>query len=240
MRKLLFAVLLVLAIPAATILIAPYTFLPGILESTIAGNIQSSLGLSREPEVDLMSDPKLGMLSGEFDEGTVVMDDYEIGDGVLADRVTLDLEPFDVNVQNSVTSGKLETENPLSGKMKAEISEKDVLEIARARVEDFPVNDVQLEDGRALVDSEVTVLGFVAPVSVEGGLNARNNVMVFTPERVEAFGVPLPDDVTQSLLGGTDFEYPLTGLPQDTTVTNLEVKRDRMTLFGDVERVALG
>lgn len=236
----LFAVLLVLAIPAAIILIAPYTFLPGILESTIAGNIQSSLGLSQEPEVDLRSDPKLGMLSGEFDEGTVAMDDYEIGDGVLADRVTLDLEPFDVNVQNSVTSGKLETEKPLSGKMKAEISEKNVLEIARARVEDFPVNDVQLEDGRALVDSEVTVLGFVAPVSVEGGLDARDNVMVFTPERVEAFGVPLPDDVTQSLLGGTDFEYPLTGLPQGTTVTNLEVKRARMTLFGGVERVALG
>lgn len=240
MRKLLSAGFIILIVLVAIIVIAPYTFLPGLLESSVAGNLRDQLGLKERPAVDLESEPPLGMLSGEFDQGTVEIPDYDIGDGVLADKVTINLDAFDVNVLDSVTGGELKAKEPPSGTLEAELSEQDVLKIARARVEDFPVNDVQLEEGRVLVASEVQLFGIAAPVSVEGGLDARENVMTFTPGQVEAFGVPLPGDVTEALLGGTDFEYPLSGLPEGTTVTDLTVNKDGMTLQGDVERVALG
>lgn len=240
MRRFLIAGLTGLVALAAIIVIAPYTFLPSLLESAVAGNLRDQLKLKERPAVDLESDPPLGMLSGEFDRGTVEIPNYDIGDGVLADKVTMDLDAFDVDVWNSATSGELKTKQPPSGTMEVSLSENDVLEIARARVEDFPVNDVQLERGRVLVASEVQLFGLAAPVSVEGGLDAQENTMTFTPGRVEAFGVPLPGDITDALLGGTDFEYPLSGLPEDTTVTDLTVNKDGMTLFGDVERVPLG
>jgi len=64
--------------------------------------------------------------------------------------------------------------------------------------------------------------------------------MVFTPENVEAFGIPLPQEITDALLGGTDFEYPLTGLLEGTRITDLIVDKNRMTLVGDVESFDLG
>ena len=228
-----------LMVPVALVLIAPFTFLPPLLESTVAGNLRDSLGLKERPAVDLRSDPKLGMLSGEFDRGRVNLTDYDIGDGVLADRVTMDLDAFDVNVVDSVTSGELRTAEPPSGTLEVELSEGDVLKIARARVEDFPVNDLQLEEGRVLVDSEVQLFGITAPVAVAGGLDVRGNGLVFTPGEVEAFGVPLPGDITRALLGGTDFEFELSGLPEGTAVTDLTLEKDLLRMRGTLERVPL-
>jgi len=240
LRKFLGAVAILVVVLVAVVLISPFTFLPGIWETMVSGNLKDQLGLQERPKVELESDPALGILAGSFQSGTVKMSDYDFGKGVSADKVTVDLDPFDVDVAESVTGGGVKVGQPPSGSVEVELSEKDVFEIAKARVEDFPVNDVRLEKDRVLVDSEARMLGVAAPVSVAGGLKIRAEKMVFTPENVEAFGIPLPQEITDALLGGTDFEYPLTGLPEGTRITDLTVNKNRMTLFGDVESFDLG
>ena len=232
--------LIVIVVLAVVVVVAPYTFLPGFLESATADSLKSEIGLQEKPDVDLKSESPLGMLSGRFDSGRIEMDGLDIGDGVKADRVKIDLNPFDAKVVDSISKGTLQTEKPLSGTMEAELSERDILEIARSRVKDFPIRDVQLEKGRISVASEVEVLGFAAPVAVRGGLDLQGRDLIFTPASVEAFGVPLPGDLTDSLLGGTDFKYPLTGLPYDAKVTNLSVEKDRLIVSGKVKDIKLG
>ncbi len=240
MRKFLGAVAILVVVLVAVVLISPFTFLPGVLGSMVSGNLKDQLGLQKRPEVELKSDPALGMLTGSFESGTVKIPNYDIGNGITADKVTVDLNAFDVDVLDSATGGDVKVRQPPSGKMKVELSEKDVFEIARARVEDFPVNDVRLEKDRVLVDSEAQLLGINAPVSVAGGLEVQRGTMVFTPTTVQALGIPLPGEITDALLGGTDFEYPFSGLPEGATVTDLTVVKGRMTLDGDVDSFDLG
>jgi hypothetical protein len=57
---------------------------------------------------------------------------------------------------------------------------------------------------------------------------------------VRAFGTPLPEDLADSLLAGTDFTYPIEGLPYDTRITDVEVQKGRLLLSGDVEGITLG
>lgn len=233
-------ILVVLILAAAIALIGSYTFLPPLLELAVARGVQRDLGLTNEPEVSLASRPPPKMLAGTFSQGKVEMSGLDLGDGIQTDRVTIDLDPFNVDVLQSATSGSLRSRGPLSGTMRAELSEKSVTEIARSRIEQFPVKDVTLEENSVRVSSEVELLGLGVPVSVEGGLNARRgNILEFTPEAVRAFGVPVPKRITDSLLTGTDFTYPLEGLPYDTRVNGVELRKDRMILTGDVKRIAL-
>lgn len=218
-------------------LIAPYTFLPSILESAVASKLQDQLDLQEKPKVDLKSNPAFGMLSGEFDSGRIEMADFDIGGGIEADRITMDLEPFDARLIDSISSGEPQTEEPLSGALEVELSERNVLEIARSRIEDFPVRDLNLDNGNVAVSSEVDLLGFIAPVVVDGGLSLSDGAMVFTPESVEALGVPLPGELTDALIGGTDFRYPIQKLPYDAKVTGIEVEEGRMIVSADVQNV---
>jgi hypothetical protein len=227
------------ALVGAAALIGTYTFLAPILERTVGRNVQDNLGLDARPEVELASDPPPKMLVGEFSGGRVAMGGFDLGD-VRPDRVTVDLDPFEVNVLGSAREGAVRTETPLSGRMNVELSEENVTGIARSRVRDFTVQSVDLEPGRATVSSEVEVLGFPVPTSVEGGLEVRDGALVFEPRTVRAFRTPLPEDLADSLLAGTDFTYPIEGLPYDTRITDVEVQKGRLLLSGDVEGITLG
>jgi hypothetical protein len=233
--RILVAVLLV----GAGALIGSYTFLPPILETLVGRSLRDDLGLTKKPEVELVSDPPPRMLVGKFSGGRVAMGGFDLGD-IRPDRVTVDLDPFEVDVLRSAGNGAVRAEDPLSGRMRVELSEENVTEIARSRVRDFPVRSVDLEPGRATASSEVEVLDLPIPVSVQGGLDARDGSLVFTPRTVRAFGTPLPESLADALLAGTDFVYPIEGLPYDTRITDVEVEKDRLILSGDVEDISLG
>jgi hypothetical protein len=169
----------------AIVLVGTYTFLPLLAEKIVARNVQEGLGLGERPEVELRSDPPLAVLAGRFSGGRISLRDADLGD-VRAGRVVVDLDPFDLDVVGSVIAGALRSEDPLSGTLRTEVSEQEISRLMQADVQ-----DIELEEDRVLVISEVRVLGFDVPVSVQGNLILRDGALVFEPQR--ALGTPVPE-----------------------------------------------
>jgi hypothetical protein len=221
----------------ASLVAAADVFLPPLLDNLVARNLQSRLGLAEIPEISLDSDP-VSLLTGKFHGGRVALPGVEFG-GVRPEEASVELAPFDLDVLRSLTSGQLRTHTPLSGTLRMELSEAEVVRLAGEEATSFPVSDVDLEEGVAMVDSEVVVLGKSIPVSVEGTLDLQNNSLVFEPRRVEAFGVKVPDRLTRQLLQGTSFVYPLEPLPGGDTFTGVEVHKDQLILTGEIDNLTL-
>ncbi len=223
---------------AAVVLVGVYIFLPSFVERMAAEGIQDRLGLENEPGVDLEGDSTPDMLAGEFSGGNISIEDARFG-GVRADGVAIDLDPFDVNVLGSATTGALRSEEPLSGTLRVGVPEEEVARLARAGA-DVPVRGVELHRGGVTVGSAAPVFGVEVPVSVRGTLLLRGEDLVFEPQRVEAFGSAVPAGLTEQALAGTNFAYPLEGLPYGAKVSDVEVREDRLILSGEVERIPLG
>jgi hypothetical protein len=235
MRGVLAAVL----VPVAVVfLIAPYTFLPSLLEYAVARDVQARLGAERQPDVKLESDPALGMLRGEFSGGRIVLKKTELG-GVRTDRATIDLDPFDINVWASMMRGHVVDREPLSGELRAEVSEEEVSRLVEARSE-MPVSGVDVKEGRMVVESEATVLGTQFPVAVKGAPGLRDGSLIFDPQSLEAAGIPVPEDLAQKLLAGADFEYSLDRLPYQTRITGVQTEDGLLVLEGRVPSIPLG
>jgi hypothetical protein len=121
-RSVLAAVLLPVV---AVLVIGPYTFLPSVLEYAVARDVQSRLGLENVPKVNLESDPPLRMLSGEFSAGRIVLKEAGLG-GVRTENAVIDLDPFDVDVLESLSKGSVVASEPLSGGLRVEVPEAEV------------------------------------------------------------------------------------------------------------------
>lgn len=223
----------------AVLLIGSYTFLPALAGSFFGQTVRSGLGLATAPEVELKSEPPPALLAGEFAEGQVVMGEADF-EGVRPDRVVIDLEPFELDVLRSMRSGNFETREPLSGSLRMELSEDEVARIAESSTEDVPVEEVRLEPGRMFVELGARVLGVEVPVSVEGDLELRREELAFEPRRVQAFGVPVPERLSERLVSQADFAYPLDDLPYDARISEVRLKKDRLVLSGDLESIPLG
>lgn len=207
--------------------------------SLFGKTLQNGLGLSTTPEVELRSEPPPAILAGEFAEGRVEMGAANF-QGVRPDKVVIDLDPFELDVLKSLRSGTFESQDPLSGTLRMEFSEDEVTRIAESSIEDVPIRDVQLEPDRMVVGLAARFLGLNVPVAVEGGLSLRQNELVFEPQGVEAFGVPIPERISDRLVSQTDFAYPLDDLPYDVRINEVRVEKDRMLLSGDIERIPVG
>lgn len=235
MRSVVAAVL----VPVVVVfLIGPYTFLPSLLEYGVARDVKTRLGVEKQPEVKLRSDPPLAMLRGEFAGGRIVMRNADLG-GVRVERTSIELDPFDINVWATMKNGRVVDREPLSGDLRAEISEDEILRLAEARSE-MPVTGVDLKQGGVVVGSEASALGSQFPVDVEGDLVVRDGDLVFEPQGLEAAGVPVPDELADQLLAGAEFEYPLDRLPYQTSVTGVETGEGRLVLDGRVPSIPLG
>jgi hypothetical protein len=128
--------------------------------------------------------------------------------GARPDEETVNLDPFDLHVLGSVTSGRIKSEEPLSGSLGAELPEEEVAKIAvSSGTTTAPVSAVELEEGWIIVDCEVWLRG-VGTGELEGSLVLRNGALVFRAERVEAFGRLAPKRLIQGLLRGVDFSPP--------------------------------
>ncbi len=235
MRGVLAAVL----VPVVVIfLIGPYTFLPSLLEYGVARDVQSRLGTERQPNVKLRSDPPLRMLAGEFSGGRIVLKNTELG-GVEARRASIDLDPFDINVWDTMKSGHVVDRDPLSGELRVDVPEDKFSRLARAR-SDVPITGVDVKKGAVIIKSEATVLGTQFPVSVEGGLGLHDGDLLFEPQSLEAAGVPVPKDLAHQLLKGADFTYPLDHLPYQTRISRVETEEGQIVLEGRVPSIPLG
>jgi LmeA-like phospholipid-binding len=231
------AILVILVVLAVVLLIVPRFVLPPVLEGLVARKVQEQLGLAERPAVDLDSDPRSGLLPGGFSGGDISVGETDLG-GVRAEGATMDLDPFSLDLRESVRSRTLVTEEPISGRVELTLSEEEVSRLAEqnARV---PINDVELKRSGVTVESEAWVLGFTLPVTVDGGVGVEGDALVFQPEEVRAAGVAVPADVADSLLAGTAFRYPVEDLPYGGRLTGAETVDGAVVLAGRVSGVDL-
>ncbi len=183
--------------------------------------------------MDLTSDPPPNVFLGKFEEGWVNFESTE-----LASETTVNLDPFDLDVLGSLASRRIKSGEPLSGTLRAELSEEEVAGIA-ASYAVAPVTDVELEEGKITVGSEVEVVGVRVPVRAEGEVAVQNGVLRFEPRQLRVFGEPLPSRLERRLLREADFSYPMGELAGGAEVTGVEVYEDRLIFTGDLTLPAL-
>jgi hypothetical protein len=229
---------LALLLVAAAVLVGAQTFLLSFAERKVAESVQDRLGLEQRPGVELESSSPANVLAGEFSGGHISIEDAQFG-GVRAESASIDLDPFDVSVLDSASSGVLRSEEPLSGTLRVGIPEEEVGRLARVGA-DVPVRGVDLSRDGVLVRSAAPVLGVEIPVSIRGTLHPRGEELVFEPQRVEALGSALPEGLAEQALAGTDFAYPLGGLPYGAKISDVEVQEGSLVLSGEVERIQPG
>jgi DUF2993 family protein len=230
--------LIILVVVVALALVLPYFLLPPVLENLVARNVQDRLGLAERPAVELDSDPQWEMLLGEFSGGKVSVGQTDLG-GVQAAGVSMDLDPFSVDVRESVQSRTAVAQRPVSGQVRLKVSEDEVSRLAGQNAE-VPVNGVELRRDGVTVESEATVLGVAVPVAVEGGVGVEGNALVFEPGTVRAAGMTVPADLADSLSAGTAFRYPVERLPYGGRLTGAETVEGAVVLTGRVSGVELG
>ncbi|HWS80913.1 MAG TPA: DUF2993 domain-containing protein [Rubrobacter sp.] len=228
----------VLAPVLLVFLIGPYTFLPTLLEYAVARDVKARLGIEKQPDVELKSEPPLRMLAGEFSGGRVVMKNTDLGN-VTATRARIDLDPFDIDVWATMREGRVVAREPLSGGIRVAVPESEVSRLAKAGSE-VPIEGLDVQEGGVIARSEVSVLGRRFPASIEGKPALRDGELIFEPQGLTAAGVRVPDELADRLLAGTSFEYPLDRLPYQTTITSVEAQEGRIILSGRVPSVPLG
>jgi hypothetical protein len=227
-------------ISAVVLIIGSYTFLPAMVDQAVAATLQQQFGLSERPEVRLQSSPSPNVLRGNFTGGRVVISGGEFG-GVETERLSIDLDAFNVDLLRSFGSGRLVSEEPVSGDLRAEISEAEVSRIAGEQITEFPVGDVELSKDRVTVGSDVEVFGLGVPISVTGPVEMlENGELEFLPEGVEAFGVPVPEEITDRLLDDSDFKFTLEDMPFEMELEEVEVEDGYLVVYGEVEDVISG
>lgn len=219
-------------------LIGPYTFLPSLLEYAVARDVKARLGVEKQPDVELKSDPPIRMLAGEFSGGRIVMKNTDLGN-VTATMARIDLDPFDIDVWATIRKGHMVDRDSLSGDLRVDVPEREVSRLAKAGSE-IPVQDVDVQRDGVVVRSEVSVLGVRFPVSIEGEPGLRDGELIFEPQGLTAAGVKVSDELADRLLAGTSFQYPLDRLPYQSRITDVEAEDGRIVLSGRVPSIPLG
>lgn len=237
--RILGAGLSLVVLVGVVLVVGSYTFLPSLVEKEFGREVKDRLGLEKVPEVSLSSEPAPNILVGKFESGKVVLEGVDL-EGIRAERVSIDLDPFDLSVLRSLSGGELEPEGPLSGKVRMELSEKEVARLANAGRRGPKVESVRLEPGRMTVGVETTFMGIAVPVSVTGGLELEGQALVFTPRGISAFGVALPGSLSDRLVSQAGFEYPLEDLPYDMDVSDVRVEEEKVVVEGRIGRIPVG
>ena len=156
------------------------------------------------------------------------------------DEVKIYLEPLDLDVPASVTSGRIESEGPLSGTLRAELSEGEIAGLANASNNlAAPVRNVRLEEGYLVVGFEVEAPGARIPVGVEGEVALRDGELLFEPRRLKVFGGDVPERLTRGVLERMDFAYPIE-LPFEGEVSGVAIHEERLVLTCEVSDLCVG
>jgi hypothetical protein len=102
------------------------------------------------------------------------------------------------------------------------------------------VSDIEFEPGQVVLRLG---FGLGSPVTVRGRLFLRDDLLIFQPQQVEE----APEFVTpDQVLAVTGFAYPASGQPFATTglpfgveVSGVKVRKDSLTLSGEVRDIPL-
>jgi hypothetical protein len=121
-----------------------------------------------------------------------------------------------------------------------ELSEDSALHLAQAGSA-VPVQDIEFEEDQVVLR---LALGFGSPTAVRGRLFLQNDLLIFQPQRVdEAPGVV----TAEQILAVTGFAYPTSGLPFAKSglpfgveASGVEVRKDHLTLSGEMQKIPLG
>ena len=97
----------------------------------------------------LRSDPPLTMLKGEFSGGRIAMRNVDLG-GVRAEKASIDLDPFDIDVWDTMKNGRVVDREPLSGALEIEVSEDEIARLAQKGSE-MPVTSVKVQKDGVLI-----------------------------------------------------------------------------------------
>ncbi|MGB3681129.1 MAG: DUF2993 domain-containing protein [Rubrobacteraceae bacterium] len=229
----------ILLLVGVVLVVGSYIFLPAIVEGLFAREIQDRLEPGSVPEVELEGEPSPGILVRRFGSGRVVLEEVDF-EGVRSDRTVIDLDPFDLDLLASISGGSFQSEEPLSGKLRMELSEEEVTRLANSGNQGVAVQGVRLEPGEMFVDVEARVMGIRVPVSVAGNLELEGETLVFGPREISAFGSALPGGLTDRLVSRSGFEYPLGDLPYDTEVSGVRVEEGKVVVEGRIGRIPVG
>lgn len=231
-------VALIVAVAGIVVVAGAYAFLPGVLGGMIERKLQSDLGLETEPRAEVSSDSPLAMLAGEFSGARVVLQQPVFG-GVRADRAVIRLDPFHLDMLQTVLGGELHGRGIISGGLEVELSEREVERVVAASTK-APVSGVELDEDLLTLESSVSLLGVEVPISVEGKLLARSEYLVYRPVRASAMGFAVPEKVSRELVSGASFRHRLRDLPYGARMTGIKVMDESVVFSGTVERLALG
>lgn len=220
-------------VAAAIVLSSPYTFLPHLLGGVFARSIERQMNLPKAPDIALKSDPPYKMLVGKFSRGRIVIRKASFGN-VQPDWVKINLAPFDLNMIESLASGDLKSREPISGKARMELSQREVNRIVASRIKTLPIGSINLEKGGVLLRTRIELLNTSIPISVGGRLGVRDNALIFRPDRVSAFGFAVPENLSKRFLIGAEFSYRLRDLPLKAKITGIRVLKDHLILSGDI------
>lgn len=236
MRRLL---VFLLVVAALVFVVLPYFVLPAVLENWVARDVQNRLNLAEAPTVNLDSAPQWEMLWGEFSDGRITAENFDLG-VLRAESAAINVDgPFAVDVPASVRNRVVVPEGQLSGRLRLEVSEGEVSRLARENA-GVPIHGVDLRRDGATVESEAVALGTSFPVTVDGDVGVGDNSLYFTPRSVEAAGVAIPGSISDGLLAGTDFSYPVGGLPYGSAITGARTTEGAVVITGRVPSVDLG
>lgn len=222
---------------AALTLIGPYTFLPSLVGEIVARNVQENLGLARTPTVELKNEEPLAMLAGEFSGGRISIRDATFG-GVRTDLVTIELDPFDVDLRKSIIARSLVSDD-LQGDLRIEISEAEVSRLVESRV-DFPVEGVELSEDEMLVNANISLLGGEVPVEVRGGVEIEERELSFLPDGIAVAGTDLPEDTAGELLSDLELSFEIEGFPKGTEIQDARVVENKIVFVGRLEGLPSG
>jgi len=226
-----------LLVSLALLVAVPYALMPSLLEEKVARELKSGLRLSNEPEVNLKGSSTLGMLSGRFTGGRVVLEEPELA-GIRPERVVVSLSPFDLKVPGSLLGGP-ESEEPLSGDVRLALSEEEVERLLSSGSEEISVESVRLKGGEITLGARVRFLDSRIPVKVRGDLRVRGRRLVFRARGIEASGVGLSDEVSDELIEGAKFFYPLEELPAGGRIRSVEISDTTLVLSGRMRNIPL-
>ncbi|HEX5975397.1 MAG TPA: DUF2993 domain-containing protein [Rubrobacteraceae bacterium] len=227
MSKLTLFALLVLTL----IVLAPYTVLPELLGAVFGRALQSQLGLEQTPAVELDSSPPPVMYAGSFSKALISVEGLKLA-GVKTQNATVELDPFDVNLLDSATSGTLSTAGPVNGTLHLELSEDGALRLAQNRTP-VPVQDIELEKNEVVLTLQ---LGFGSPITIRGRPVLQSGTVIFEPQQVVSGPAGIP---ASQILALTRFTYPVSGLPLGAQVSGLQVGKDHVVISGRIPNIPL-
>lgn len=228
--------LIILFLLVVVLVVGSYTFLPSVAERQFSGAIQDRLNLDKAPQVTLKSEPPLNILAGKFKSGRVVLEGLSF-EGIRPERTVVNLDPFDLNLPGSLRAGEFESKKPLSGEIVMDLPEQELVRLANTGNGGPTVQSVTLQPDRMIVDLQAQVMGINVPVSVVGTLKLRARTLAFEPRGISAFGVSLPQGLSDRLVSEAGFEYPLDDLPYDTEVSDIRVEDDKVVVEGRIDDI---